>query len=47
MMQEIRISDVLIMMMLMFSLDRALNINEATPEWFFMPTPITETLAMF
>jgi len=32
MIQEIRISEVLIIMMLMFSLARALNILDATPE---------------
>ena len=45
--QEILISDVLIIRMLMFSLDKAVNIFEATPEWLRIPAPTIEILAMF
>ncbi len=45
--QEILISEVLIIKMLMFSAAMASNIRAATPALFFMPTPTMETLAMF
>jgi hypothetical protein len=45
--QDILISDVLIMVMLMFSFARTLNIFWATPAWFRIPTPTMDTLAMF
>ena len=43
--QVILISEVEIILMLMFSLLRARKAREATPEWLRMPTPMTETLA--
>ena len=44
--QEILISDVLIIMMLIPSLAMAENILAATPEWERMPTPMMETLVV-
>ncbi len=45
--QEILISLVEIIMILILSFDRAANIRAATPEWVRIPTPTIETLAMF
>ena len=45
MMQEILISLVEIILMLMLLLDSASNILEATPLWLCMPAPTMETLA--
>ena len=44
--QEILISDVLIIMMLIPSRDNTSNILAATPQCDRMPTPMSETLAM-
>ena len=46
MIQEILISEVLIILMLIPSFARVLNILEATPEWLLIPTPTIETLAI-
>src|SRR3990172_6321857 len=44
--QDILMSEVLIIMMLIPSFDRTENILTATPEWDLIPTPTTETLAI-
>src|SRR3990172_26118 len=43
--QDILISEVLIIIMLMPSWARTLNILAATPEWLIIPTPMIETFA--
>ena len=45
-MHEILISDVLISLIFIFSDASAENMVAATPEWLFMPSPITDTFAM-
>ena len=44
--QEILISEVLIMRILIFSAARASNMRAATPAWLCMPAPTIETLAI-
>src|SRR3989338_5797861 len=45
--QEIFISDVLIIIIFMFSFDNAANIFAAAPEWLLIPTPTIDTFAIF
>jgi len=45
--QEILISEVLIIMMLIPSFASAPNMVEATPEWLLIPIPTMDTLAIF